>query len=360
MSLRRNTPSDWRTKGSDAEFLIISPRRWLGAVAPLALARELEGIRTEVVAVEDLYDEWTGGWESTEAIRQFVQTAARTGVSAPKYLLLVGDASDDPRQRLSGSLDNVLPTKLIESSQIVTASDAWFGDLDGDGTLEIAVGRLPFRSKIEVERYVARAIAYSHPTAAQRAIRARAMVVTDNDDRFPFGASGSRAAALLSHRFNVNEIDLNRASAATARAAIRSELASGVGVVSYFGHGGTGGWAGENILDSSLVALGGHRDAAPIVLSQSCLNGYFQQRLSPTLGETWLSATNGGAIAVVASTGFTNPYPQRQLGFAILEEMASSRGTRIGEILLSAQGSADRATRRTTVLLGDPTIPLGQ
>ena len=47
-----------------------------------------------------------------------------------------------------GDLDRV-PTRLIDTDFMETASDDWFSDFTGDGIAELATGRLPARTADE-------------------------------------------------------------------------------------------------------------------------------------------------------------------------------------------------------------------
>jgi hypothetical protein len=63
----------------------------------------------------------------------------------------VGDASLDPRDYFGvGDLDFV-PTKLIDTVYMETASDDWYVDLNNDGLPEMAIGRLPVQTKEEAD-----------------------------------------------------------------------------------------------------------------------------------------------------------------------------------------------------------------
>lgn len=348
--LRANTPSGWRSKAIDADFIIIAPGPWLEALRPLAQRRRKEGLSCLLVAVEDLYDEWNGGMRGSEPIAQFLREAARP----PTYLLLVGDTTYDPRERLPGTTASVLPTRLIDSARLETASDQWFGDLDQDGIAEIAVGRLPAQVVEDVERYVKKVLAYAEMNLAG-GTSSQSLVVTDDDDSFPFGAAGSLAQTLLSQSMSVTLVDRNILSVADARDQIESALNTGVAIATYFGHGGTGGWGAEDLLTTAQVQTIGNPTAWPIVISSSCLNGFFHHRLSETLGEAWLLGS-AGAVAVWGSTSLSNPYPQRELTLAILNELVGGSSVRLGDAFLAAQGAADPGTLRITVLLGDPTV----
>ena len=61
----------------------------------------------------------------------------------PTYLLLNGRASLDPRNYLGfGNLD-LVPTSIVPSTSLMTASDDWFSDFTNNGMPTIATGRLP-------------------------------------------------------------------------------------------------------------------------------------------------------------------------------------------------------------------------
>src|SRR5207247_10163844 len=91
---------------------------------------------------QEVYDEFSFGAKSPWALRAFLQQARRTWARPPRFLLLAGDASVDPRNYMEmGDMDFV-PTKLVDTQYSATASDDGFGDLRGEGVAEIAVGRL--------------------------------------------------------------------------------------------------------------------------------------------------------------------------------------------------------------------------
>jgi len=351
-SLRANSPSAWLSHRAGAEFVIVVPEAWTAAVEPLARQRRSEGLSTLVVAAEDIFDELAGGMADPEAIRRFAIHASQRWQVPPRYLLLVGDATVDPRGRLPGTLPTSLPVRLIDSARLETASDAVLGDLDGDGTIDVAVGRLPFSTAAEVARYVARkAIPSAIVPAAPGG--GRVLVVNDDDDVHPFGTAADRVRLLVPPAA-LRRVDRNRTSVAVARAMIEGELVAGPRLVAYFGHGGTGSWGAEDLLTTARVGIIGHATIHPVVVGSSCLNGYFHHRTAETLAETWVGS-DLGALAVISSTTLANPHAQTELALAILAELQAAAAVRIGDALLAAQGAADADTVRTTILLGDPT-----
>src|SRR5205085_7372972 len=126
-----NKPSSWsapNVKGAD--LVVISNPAFLSAAAAIEPARKAQGISTAFVDVDDVYDEFNFSVRDPQAIRNFMQNAA-TWKNAPRWLMLVGDASIDPRNYLEmGSVD-FLPAKLVATTQLETSSDDWFTDFNG-------------------------------------------------------------------------------------------------------------------------------------------------------------------------------------------------------------------------------------
>ena len=91
----------------------------------------------------------------------------------------------------------------------------------------------------------------------------------------------------------------------------------------------------------------------------TCLNGYFHDAYIDSLGEATLKAPNGGAMAVWASTGLTEPTPQFSMSSEFYRQLFGSQIVRLGQVTTRAKGAtADSDVRRTWVLLGDPTMRL--
>ena len=64
-------------------------------------------------------------------------------------MLLLGDASIDPRNFLGAGDNDLVPTKLMDVDPLQTASDDWFADFGERGVAEMAIGRIPARTLAE-------------------------------------------------------------------------------------------------------------------------------------------------------------------------------------------------------------------
>src|SRR5207302_811448 len=136
-SITTNTPSNLTSSDNRADFVILTHPSFRDAVTPLADLRRSQGLETMVVSIEDVYDEFSYGAPSRDAIKDFFAYARNNWAKAPRYVLLVGDASLDPRNFLNTNHQAFVPTKLIDTLLLTTASDDALVDFDGDGIADI-------------------------------------------------------------------------------------------------------------------------------------------------------------------------------------------------------------------------------
>ncbi len=183
LELRANVASTWHRPDQGADLVIIAHRTFLNSVIPLQTLREQQGWAVARIDVQDLYDEWYFGHKNPQAISAFLQHAAAHWQTVPRFVLLVGDASFDPRDYLGEGPSDWIPTTWIRTAELETASDDALADLDGDGIADLAIGRLPVRSTSEADNVVAKLLAYD---AAEGDWRGRSLVVTDRPDEFDF------------------------------------------------------------------------------------------------------------------------------------------------------------------------------
>jgi hypothetical protein len=217
-----NRPSRWRRPGLGADLVLISHRDFIANLEPLRAWRQSQGLQVEVVDVEDIYDEFSSGQKTPYAIRDFLRYAKERWAPAPRFALLVGDASLDPKNYLGFGDHDLVPTKLIDAASMETASDEWLADFDGDGLAEMAVGRWPARTAQDVDRLVAKITAYE-----QAAAGAGVLLVTDGNDGFDFQAASAQLRPLIPADVPVEEIDRGQMDAAAAKSQLLASLIAG-------------------------------------------------------------------------------------------------------------------------------------
>ena len=184
-----NQPSRWHQPGHGADLVIISHGDFLASIEPPEGAAAESGAAVAVVDVEDLYDEFSDGQKTPYAVRDFLSYAAAQWSPAPRFVLFVGNASLDPKNYLGFGDSDFVPTKLIDTQRMETASDDWFADRGGDGLPELAVGRLPVRTTQEAERVVAKILSYDQASGGGSGV----LLVSGANDGFDFeGANDQR------------------------------------------------------------------------------------------------------------------------------------------------------------------------
>ena len=170
---------------------------------PLAAAQQAEGYRVVLVDIEDVYDEYSFGHTDPWAIRNFLRDASERWQREPRFVLLVGDASLDPRNYLGFGNFDFVPTRILATQYLEAATDEWFVDFDEDGIGEMAVGRLPVRSRDQARQLVAKIVAYRQSDAGR--LR-QALLVADENDGFNFEWATEQIQAELPNGIAVRKI----------------------------------------------------------------------------------------------------------------------------------------------------------
>lgn len=347
VSITVNRPSSWNAATNGADVVYITHRDFAGSLASLKALRESQGYRVAVVDVEDLYDEFTFGVESPQAIRSFLVQARATWSKAPAFVTLVGDGTLDPKNYLGGGDLSFIPSKLIDAASVELASDDWMADTNGNDLPDVAIGRLPVRTADEATALAAKIVAYESAGTANRS----AMLVADVNDISDFEQTSADIHALLPSDFAVTTVSRSVEGDASARQLVLAGASSGPGIVNFVGHGAIDMWRG-NLLSSADAGTLGNAGRLSVYVSGNCLNGYFQDPFLESLGEALLKAPNG-AVAVWASSGATGPEGQRPLLGEFYRSLFAGQPITLGQAAAQSKSAAAGDVRRSWVLLGD-------
>lgn len=357
-SIVANAPSRWSVDaGQQADMVIVTHGDFAQRVAPLVAQREAEGMSVKVVDVEDLFDEFSYGAHTPQAVRDFLAWTRANWEKAPAYVLLVGDGSYDPRGYLGRGRYDLLPSKLVDAGAMETASDDWFADFDDDGISDVAVGRLPVRTPAEASTVVGKIISRTYDPA-----QTSALMVADRDgaDGYNFESATDGVQALLPAGTSVARVNRRAQDAATVRSQIVSGVNAGPLVVNWMGHGSIDVWTGDGLLRGSDAPTLQNGSRLPLFVMMTCLNGYYEGTGLDSLAESVLKAEQGGAYAVWASSGMTEPSAQADANRELYRIIFAEGGTvRLGDAVRRAKSATtDRDVRRTWVFFGDPSSRL--
>lgn len=313
-----------------------------------------------MIPINDLYDEFNFGERTPFAIRSFLQSAKQNWRKPPTYLLLNGRASLDPRNYLGFGYLDLVPTRMVAATSLMTGSDDWFSDFNDSGIPAIATGRLPV-STIDEATTVVGKIATYEGQSTNGPWTANALMIADKDDTENFTQDSQTVQAKLPATMQVTNIFTDAVGTAAAKTDILNAINSGQGLVNYLGHGSEEQWSGSDIFDADSVSSLTNGSQLPVFLIMDCLNGFFQDVYAQPLAATLLLAPNGGAAAVLASSGLNQPPPQTQLDTLVVQGALSTNGATLGDAIVKAKSkNSDGGVRRTFILFGDPAMQVKQ
>jgi uncharacterized repeat protein (TIGR01451 family) len=349
-AIAANRASTISARSNAADFVILSHARFIDALAPLVAQRKAQGIETLVVDVEDVYDEYGYGAKSPDAIRDFLRSAQTRWRKAPRFAMLVGDASFDPRDYSGyGDLD-LVPTRFLPTIYMKVASDDWLVDFDGDGLPNMYLGRLPVSTEADARAIVDKIVSYT-PPATKRVL----LVVDEDDPTFSFADAAIGVRHTIPSTFAVENFAIHWPP---DRAGLFTALNASPSIVNYIGHGSIEGWSNTAILMSEDTASFSGSGSTPFYVMMTCLNALFGD-VATSLGEALLRVPNGGAVAVWASSGMSDPPPQNAANRELYRILAANPRITIGELVARAKaGTDDHDVRTSWLLLGDPTLKL--
>lgn len=354
--IMENRPSSWRQPSQAADLVIVTRGEFANAIEPLRNLRQSQGLNTVVVDIEDVYDEFSYGNRSPQALRDFLSYATTNWRLAPRFVLLAGDSSYDPKNYLGLGDYDLVPTRLIDTRLMETASDDALVDFDGDGLGDLSIGRLPVRNATEAASVVAKLVSYeqSKPSTG-------VLLVSDTNDGYDFEAMSSQLRASIPASASVEEINRGQGEAAAVKSGLLKALNGGPRVVNYAGHGSAEQWRGSLLTAADAGALT-NRQSLSLFVSMTCLNGFFHDPSLDSLAEV-LMKSRGGAVAVWASSGMTAPGEQaamdQQIFKLLFDASVKNQPRTIGEATSRAKAAvSDPDVRRTWILFGDPSTRL--
>ena len=359
MELSRRT--DLSHASNEGACVVVAPDSLMDAAQQLVSYRASQGLACKLVRLKSVYDEFSDGIPSPDALRAFLRTAVSNWRTPPKYALLAGNGTYDYRDLLHNG-DCLVPPSLVPTSFGLFASDSVLGDINGDGIPEVAVGRLPATTPEELAAMIAKIIAYE---ADGIAAAPKALLLADSPDSGgQFAAEIELAATSLTgtlHPILVRATGLQNLP--ETRAAIQTALGTGVDLVAYLGHGAIDrlGGIGQGYLSSADLPALALSPRLPVLLAGTCVAGQYSVPGYNCLAETLVLASKGGAIAVVAPSGLSWNSDASRLNLRLIRGLDANSRPRLGDTFRVALGEYSRADSEQTPpwiynLIGDPAL----
>jgi hypothetical protein len=333
------SPSRLRRRRNRADWVLITTIELMAAGEVLAAHRRSQGLRTMVVGLEDVYDEFNHGIRSAEAIWRFLRHAYTRWSLGPRYTVLAGEGSHDYMNYL-GFGDSLIPSLLTPTPDGLFPSDNLFADVEGNDWLpEIAIGRLPVIDAAELEAVVAKIVAYERNTDIDGWGRRVLLSADAAEELADFAADSDIVANHVPVEFAVNRVYVDDLGEAEARHRMLAQLAAGNAYVNFYGHGGHLGLGNfrPGLLTADDVATLGNGQKLPVVTAFTCLAGQFGFPGQESVGELLMVTPDGGAAAEWVPSGLSEHDQARILGEAFYGSAFGSTRQSVGETIAGAQ-----------------------
>ena len=342
------------------DYLVLTSRDLEPAAQALADYRAGQGLRVGVAAFEDVCDWMTGGVRTPEAVPELLAYARDSWAEPPWMLVLAGNGHYDYLGALSNEVNHV-PPLLLQTQDGVFAADGLLADADGDGSADLAVGRLPALTAEDLSAMIAKIQAYE--AGFGQSWQDQIVFAADTNDPAVgrFADANAELAALVDSKHAADVVDLNATAIAPARNKLMSYFQGGAGIIHYTGHGGAANWSGKGLLKATDVAGMNNAGRPPVVAALSCLVGRYEAPGVNSLGELLLRKSGGGAVAAWGPSGLSRNDPATELGAAfyraVLQEGAGTLGLAVRQAHRSLQSDLFRQdTFGVYNLLGDPAL----
>ncbi len=370
-SIEVDAPSDWRTGVHGADLIIITHHDFLEALDPLVACRRAQGLRVEIVDVGDVYDEFNAGVFDPHAITDFCRHAyAHWQAPAPAYVLLVGDASWDYKQRLPQSMkQNFVPsyTKTWFEPRRSTSAACAMGRADsrdydflygepmvddqfvcvsGDDVFpDMMIGRWPVETVADVEVMVRKTIAYEATARDQQWLKQLTMVTGGFDDSEQ-SLFLQQAEALIGNcvlpsggywHFDRIYKTTDNPDFGAYEDAILAAIDSGTSIVTFLGHAGS--WSWEAMFDFDDLARMNNQGRLPFIASMTCNTARFANPDMDSFGEQFILTEDpfAGAVAFWGGCNFGGFWADYFLTYFWYEQVFLRRAATAGEAILAAK-----------------------
>lgn len=334
-----------------------------------------DGMRVNIVAADQLYNEFSSGTPDANAYRRYLrmlQDRAATEADMPKYLLLFGDCVWDNRMLTADCKrfdpDDYLLVYESENSFSETscyAGDSWMGILaEGAGSdarrelQDVGVGRFPVTTVAEAKIMVDKTINYSKNQNGGAWQNTIMFMGDDGNDNIHMKDVDSVANSVGRDypNFLIKKVmwdAYNRESSATGNTypevskIIRQQQANGALVMDYGGHGSATLISHESVLGLSDFSES-RTSNLPLWVTAACDIMPFDG-VTETIGESAVLNEKGGAVAFygTARTVFTSA--NKYINHAFMKRVLSLQDGKpiaLGEAHRLAQNDVMLGTNR--------------
>ncbi|MCD4828702.1 MAG: hypothetical protein K8R90_04625 [Candidatus Cloacimonetes bacterium] len=388
-AMRMNIPSELRTVDHQANYIIITAQKFVYSEGTQLIEQIWEtsgldfigkNIDVEVVAVEDIFDEFSDGIRDAQAIRDFLEFAYNNwnyggSTGRVEFVLLLGDGLNDERDDSYWRANNLIPVKHVWTYKYgATPTDNWYTAVVGaDPVGDLHIGRICLWEEEQILVVAQKLQHYIENPAYED--------FWHSSITFAAGGKPSDATDIFAQQSEIirqyavpEEYIVNRVYTTTQTVSpyfngntftLLDFISSGTIFVQFMGHGGGQIWADNNLFDYDNIDLLTN-DKYPIFSSLACYCSSFVGGGASSIGEALVLAEEKGAIGHVGFSGLG--YLEQDLSFGIYmnEGLFKLKLTTIGETITYTKarvyanlfGAARLALLEGCVYIGDPGVSM--
>ncbi len=363
------------------DYIIITTEDFLEPAQQIAdFHQTQDGLMSEVVMINQIYNEFSSGAQDITAIRDFIRYMYdQSSGESPNYVLLFGDASYDFKDRIENNT-NFVPTFQTTESLNTSASASWddyFSWLDEEegttGTADIAVSRIPVKTFDEAQSAVNKIIHYSLNSEFGD-WKNRIMFMADDADGNLHQEQADSLALVLSAGFGVININKNYLDFyelvqtpegpryPVANEKLNNAIDDGLLILNYTGHGGVLSWAHERVLTLEDIQDWQNISRLPFLITSTCQFSLFDDPAVVSGGEAALLKEDGGCIAIFGQSRLAYSQSNFVVNKYIFEYIGSDdfkTNKRFGDIFKYVkQNTGNQIATYANSFLGDPALKI--
>ncbi|SHM03026.1 Peptidase family C25 [Chryseobacterium carnipullorum] len=320
----------------NVDYLIITVPEMMGQAQRLASYHQTKNNYTvEIVDATKIYNEFGSGSRDLTAIRDFVTKLNNS--SRLKYVFILGDASYDYKNRISGN-SNIVSSYQGENSadfvgsfvtdDYIVMTQPQTTEFIENNLPDVPVGRIPAANVTEAGNMMNKTLAYYNALPGQSTpfgewrMKVDFVVDDDKDGGSPFHEVMNNTLSSIFEQpgqvdlkeYNVRKLYLDAFPAQSTAAgqrfpqvtqAISNDIGNSL-YLFYFGHGGINGWAQERVLTSTEIQNSNNFSNVysrfPFVSTITCEFTLWDEPGTSSAGEQFIKLKQGGAAAMITSS----------------------------------------------------------
>ncbi|MCX6350866.1 MAG: type IX secretion system sortase PorU, partial [Bacteroidetes bacterium] len=380
-----------------AKFIIITHPDFKEAANKIAdFHRKQDNMNVIVTTTQPIYNEFSGGAQDISAIRDFTKMlydrAIEEGSDTPRYVMFMGDASYDPKNRIKSNT-NFIP--IYESPYDIFGyigsvgaycTDDFFGFMDGkEGNLnsqdlmDVGIGRLPVRTLEQANDMANKIINYASNKSYGDWKNIATFLADDEDSNIYLNAceditnDGFDNIKKRHPVVNVDKLYLDAypqistpsgARYPDVQDAINKRMNAGTLSLSYQGHGGENGLAHERVVEIDDINTWSNYNKLAVFVTATCEFARVDDPARISAGELVILNPKGGAVAMLTTVrtveASQNAALTNNVFFNNIYSRDDDKPRRFGDIVRTAKNRTGLNPNTICfTLLGDPALRIG-